>query len=548
MRKTLLLLFVLISTAMYSQIVVSNENLQFPQIVTGTTSSLNVVVKNNHPYGLTFSLEKNSTQVFRVADTLFTIQPGDSIVLSFSYSPVQNIIDEDLFPFLSSDSSEAFVVKVSGSGKHENNYYQSTFNLYDNELKTALTSLTNNHTQLGYNTARDRMFDTVDKLPGDTIECIYSGRKIKAANRTQAQNQSFNTEHTWPQSLFNENEPMKSDLNHLYPTDANANNVRANYLFGDVVSGVTWSEGGSKLGRNSLNQTVFEVRDKNKGNTARAVLYFLIRYPQNYGFFVNAYEESVMRDWSQRDPVDAIEINRNNYIQNYQQKRNPFIDHPEFIDRIYSFYSNAVKPVSPLIEVYPKILVFDSTNVADTSYNFLNVLNPGTSTLKIDSVVFNNNQFSLSLQIDSVQKKTNGRINIAFIPNTVGSTSSVLSIYTNAGEKSVVIEGSGREPSDISGSQILNNLSFELEQNYPNPFNPVTTIRFSVPESGKEFLSTSLRVYDILGNEVAVLVNEDKTAGTYTIEFNPAGLSSGIYFYQLKCGNLISTKKMILIR
>lgn len=80
------------------------------------------------------------------------------------------------------------------------------------------------------------MFETIDDYGGDTIECVYTGRKIRATNRTEAQNQNFNTEHTWPQSFFNELEPMRSDLYHLYPTDETANNVRSNFDFGRALT------------------------------------------------------------------------------------------------------------------------------------------------------------------------------------------------------------------------------------------------------------------------------------------------------------------------
>ena len=95
---------------------------------------------------------------------------------------------------------------------------------------------------------------------------------------------------------------------------------------------------------------------------------------------------------------------------------------------------------------------------------------------------------------------------------------------------------------------------FILEQNYPNPFNPSTTIKFSVPSS--EFVT--LKVFDVLGNEVATLVNEEKSAGSYEVEFSAKGgfasggnaynLSSGIYVYKLQTGSFVETKKMILIR
>ena len=89
---------------------------------------------------------------------------------------------------------------------------------------------------------------------------------------------------------------------------------------------------------------------------------------------------------------------------------------------------------------------------------------------------------------------------------------------------------------------IVNN--FLLKQNYPNPFNPNTKIKYSVPHSSK----IVIKVYDILGNEVATLLNEEKPYGSYDVEFDASGLSSGIYFYKLKAGEFIQTKKMILMK
>jgi hypothetical protein len=90
--------------------------------------------------------------------------------------------------------------------------------------------------------------------------------------------------------------------------------------------------------------------------------------------------------------------------------------------------------------------------------------------------------------------------------------------------------------------QFLN--SYELSQNYPNPFNPSTNIQYAI--SSRQLIS--LKVYDILGNEIATLVNEEKSAGQYEVEFDGTGLPSGIYFYQIKADSFIETKKMILLK
>ena len=83
-----------------------------------------------------------------------------------------------------------------------------------------------------------------------------------------------------------------------------------------------------------------------------------------------------------------------------------------------------------------------------------------------------------------------------------------------------------------------------LSQNYPNPFNPSTTIRYSIPNAR----NVTIKVFDVLGKEVATLVNEEKSSGEYEVEFNASSLPSGIYFYQLKAGSFVETKKMILLK
>jgi len=86
--------------------------------------------------------------------------------------------------------------------------------------------------------------------------------------------------------------------------------------------------------------------------------------------------------------------------------------------------------------------------------------------------------------------------------------------------------------------------SFNLEQNYPNPFNPSTTISYSLAADE----NVSLKVYDIMGREIAELVNEDQVAGTYSKDFDASLLASGMYFYKISAGNFVSTKKMVLLK
>jgi len=85
---------------------------------------------------------------------------------------------------------------------------------------------------------------------------------------------------------------------------------------------------------------------------------------------------------------------------------------------------------------------------------------------------------------------------------------------------------------------------FNLYQNYPNPFNPSTRIRFSIPE----FSHVLIKIYDILGNEITTLVDEDRPSGGYEVSFDGSNLASGFYFYRITAGNYSETRKMILLK
>jgi len=100
-----------------------------------------------------------------------------------------------------------------------------------------------------------------------------------------------------------------------------------------------------------------------------------------------------------------------------------------------------------------------------------------------------------------------------------------------------------QDPVGVSDDELIAE-KFELKQNYPNPFNPSTRISYAIPSAS----FVNLKVYDIIGNEIAVLVNEGKQAGNYQIDFDATELTGGVYFYQLLTGPFVETKKMILMK
>jgi hypothetical protein len=137
----------------------------------------------------------------------------------------------------------------------------------------------------------------------------------------------------------------------------------------------------------------------------------------------------------------------------------------------------------------------------------------------------------------------------------------IVEVYDEAGNfdidsMDVKFKNGNPVKSENEGGKIY---SFNLGQNYPNPFNPRTKIKFTIPQTvilSEAKNLTTLKVYDVLGNEVATLINQEKPAGEYELEFDGSGLPSGVYYYQLRAGNpstglgqvFVDTRKMILLK
>ncbi|OGU55708.1 MAG: hypothetical protein A2V66_13800 [Ignavibacteria bacterium RBG_13_36_8] len=102
----------------------------------------------------------------------------------------------------------------------------------------------------------------------------------------------------------------------------------------------------------------------------------------------------------------------------------------------------------------------------------------------------------------------------------------------------------GTGPTSVEQLSTLLPTAYSVEQNYPNPFNPTTKIKYDIPKE----TFVSLRVYDLFGQEIEILVNERLPAGRYESEFNGSKLASGIYFYRLQAGSFTKTKKLILLK
>ena len=196
----------------------------------------------------------------------------------------------------------------------------------------------------------------------------------------------------------------------------------------------------------------------------------------------------------------------------------------------------------------PDSIFFESIPVGGSSIITISLINNSADSLNITSFYNKDSSYSVEKTVPFIIPPFGTvPIDIKFEPFEDGYFKDYLHIRSDTETSRVaqVMLLKGRTDSiftSVSDHEIINN--FSLEQNYPNPFNPSTVIRFQI--SKREFVT--LKVYDILGREVATLVNAEKPAGNYNVEFNAQNLTSGVYVYRLQAGKFSDVKKLLLLK
>jgi len=220
-------------------------------------------------------------------------------------------------------------------------YYDNVINLTGQPLFNGLRTLISNNTNTSYDTSKEVLFQTLDNVGGN-VTCVYTGQ-VYNVGYSYTGSSNPNTEHTYAQSWFtgSDTNKKKSDLHHLFVTNSTVNSSRGNYPF-DVVANhssatvyYTNTPRQSYRGTNASGRTVFEPADQFKGNIARALLYFYTRYSGESLSQQNVDMLPTLLQWHVADPPDAAEVTRNNGVFAYQNNRNPYVDHPEFVGRIW---------------------------------------------------------------------------------------------------------------------------------------------------------------------------------------------------------------------
>jgi len=256
---------------------------------------------------------KNSAAGFSFEDSLPAPQPP--LLYRVFELPEADVDGEELFTYLHDATEPARRAPVSYSGARKFMYSQA-----DNTGCNGKPGIITFYSQVCVNGSSDNGNDYPERgdVNGDGVVDSF-----------------INAEHIWPQGYFNSNLPMVADLHHLAPTFVTPNGRRGNLKFAKVSGIIYKTSSGSKLGKEG-----FEPADAVKGNVARAVLYFIVRYHDksirqgmDYASFWTK-NVPMLLEWNRQDPPDAAERRRNDLVEDFQGNRNPFIDHPTLADRV----------------------------------------------------------------------------------------------------------------------------------------------------------------------------------------------------------------------
>ena len=545
--KRLLFFALLLPFLATSQIISSDSSsINFGVVMAGSTDSSLVTLTSNSVIPLNVTNIKfysiYGEVPFSTSQSTFSIPGNGTQSVWIYFSPVQNVLHNSTMVVQHNANSGHEAIPLMGQGRFPLAYYNLTENLTEEALKLALkTRIAQGYIQLSYNAARDAMFMTIDNkrqngqnATVNTLECVYTGfNKTSYTSRSNAQGTSpnFNTEHTFPQGFFNSNLPMRSDIHHLYPTTNNSNSQRGNKPFGVVTGGTPVTLGGGSF----FNNTTFEPRNVQKGQTARAMMYFVIRYQDYSNHF--SVQQNILKNWHNTYAVDSIEERRNNDIFIVQGNRNPFVDYPQLEKRITNFVANSVAPSQPGLDVVQSSINF-GTFFAQTQDTFDYVLvNRGNTVINFSNFNLTNTallSFAAGSGINSSLNPGNAiEISIIAQSNNTTTISESLTFTTNL----TFPLNSFSVP--ITGQTVIvgiddNNLNSQLEL-YPNPVQEQLYIRTAINQE------LDLLLLDLTGKRIdfGFLKGNDG----YILPTKE--ISSGLYFLQINNGKEQIIRKII---
>jgi hypothetical protein len=281
------------------------------------------------------------------------------------------------------------------------------------------------------------------------------------------------------------------------------------------------------------------------GNEHPPIGYYI---PKNsYSLELNSLQDTSMYVSFINDSL-AYSVNRNNTLQTDREKFS-FESNNHKLEIINS--ENNVKnyDVNLIRTGNEAEKVVEINNLEMLSQDLLKFTSERNDKFKIENVGGNKN-YNLSIRIASVSGESTFEHSNIFLPanssQTMQQKSENVTIYIDNGNNGTIDDSVNvvNQYTGINNGKETIPTEFRLFQNYPNPFNPNTTINYSIPN----FSFVTIKVFDIMGRLIQMLVDEEKAAGNYSVIFNGSNLASGIYFYRMQAGDFIETKKLILLK
>ncbi len=354
------------------------------------------------------------------------------------------------------------------------------------------------------------VLDMYSENPSGNDPYNYNHSGSDTCGNYSSEGDCYNREHLMPQSVFNSASPMKSDVHFVVPSDGKVNGQRSNHPFGEV-SNPTWTSlNGSKLGSNTYGNysgTVFEPIDEFKGDIARMLFYFATRYENQVASWnhdmLNGTSDQVYADWflamliswHNADPVSQREIDRNNACFAYQNNRNPFIDHPEWVATIWSGSMDTTAPSVP-------------TNLVAS--------NPTSSTIDLSWTAATDNTAVTSYDIYRDGVQTYNTTNTTFTANGLqGTTNYCFTVYARDAANNVSNASNQSCETTLAGSGGTGICAVETFENIPADNGSYNNRTWS-GDNGLTWSATNARTDRSINNRAITIKNGILTAPTTT--------------------------------
>ena len=550
----------LMAQSAWQMVTVSDTVVDFGAVEAYQQHSQNLTLYNNSDKAVQVVSASFEETVFSTDLKPMTLSAHASTHFSIYFKSDQNVNYTDFLHIELNHGIHPIIIETSAQAYYSDSYYDATQNKWGSDLKSALHNLIKGHTQYGYGDLWDILSDT-DEDPNNpnNVILIYTGWSYPKSNHGGNPDQ-WNREHVWAKSHgdFGNNPPAGTDVHHIRPCDVSVNSKRGNLDFDN--GGTLYVDPDGTTGC-YYDDDSWEPRDEDKGDVARMMYYMVVRYEGEEGYDLELVDytpsttgndpvfgkKSTLYQWHWMDSVDNWERRRNDRIyNNWQHNRNPFIDHPEFADRLPSISGDPV-PSDPEMVVSPLEVTMDSVGINTTSDYYLAIINTGVQNLNVTNIQSTNPQFTVAQNSMTLPAESYDYLKVTFVGSEIqGNFSTTIQMNSNDPDESYV-----EVPVQITVDESMSFVEepkipafLILYQNYPNPFNPTTTIKYFLNKPER----VRLAIFDARGRFIKKAFDQFQTIGNHQLKIQMNGLSSGVYYYQLQAGSVKRIKKMVLIK